>query len=596
LRKSKPKKHVTLTWRRRAPLALQLPARIAKYELEEYLGGGMSEVYRARDTVIGRTVVVKILTEAGCADPDAKARFLQEARLAGNIEHPNVISIYDFGEDSLQRPYMVMEFLRGEDLRHAIRENHLGDLRAKLKVALQVARALGYIHTLGITHRDVKPENIHITPAGAVKLMDFGIAKAQGLSMTRTGFVVGTPYYMAPEQVLGKEVGPAVDIYAFGILFFELLAGLRPVTGDTVERIFYAILNEPLDLLPLKGTVPAAVCDLIAACTAKDAAARPSSFDAVAAEIERIQAQMEAPAPATATMPMARAAAPPRAKSARVKPWLAVALGIALVAAIAVLAKMALAPGHRPDTRAPAGTAQQAPVSTALPATLSALGGDMVLVSAGPFLYGQAKKPVTLPAFYIDKTEVTNAAYLQFSESAGHALPPGFPADKPDDPVVNVTIDDARAFARWARKRLPTAQEWEKAARGAQGRLFPWGDERNPQFANVRDNPSLTRHEIMPVGQFPAGASPYGALDMIGNVWEFVEETVKPDPANVKGFAQRMKPPPGPRELWYEIRGGWFGMNLADPSYGGAWDYSAVPARWEDHVIGFRCVKDALAH
>ena len=276
-------------------MALQLPARIGKYELEVYLGGGMSEVYRARDTVIGRTVAVKILTEEGCADPDAKARFLQEARLSGNIEHENVISIYDFGEDERHRPFMVMEFLRGVDLRHAIRDGQLGSLPARLRIALQVARALGYIHSLDIVHRDIKPENIHLTASGVVKLMDFGIAKTQGFSMTRTGYVMGTPFYMAPEQVLGKNIGPAVDIYAFGVLFFELLAGVRPFTGDTVERIFYSILNEPLDLAPLRGSVPQPVCDLIARCTAKDPAQRPPNFEAVAGEIERILTAVETP-------------------------------------------------------------------------------------------------------------------------------------------------------------------------------------------------------------------------------------------------------------------------------------------------------------
>ena len=112
---------------------MQLPARIGKYELEEFLGGGMSHVYRARDTVIGRTVAVKILTEAGCEDEEAKARFLAEARMAGNISHDNILSIYDFGEDEQHHPFMVMEFLRGEDLRHAIQDGHLGDLTAKLQ-------------------------------------------------------------------------------------------------------------------------------------------------------------------------------------------------------------------------------------------------------------------------------------------------------------------------------------------------------------------------------------------------------------------------------------------------------------------------------
>src|SRR5215831_20496482 len=139
---------------------MDLPARIGKYELLEFLGGGMSHVYRARDTVIGRTVAVKILTEQGCQDEEVKLRFLAEARMAGNLTHDNILSIYDFGEDDRHRPFMVMEFLRGEDLRHAIKNGHLGESKDKLKVAVQVARALQYIHTQKIVHRDIKPENV----------------------------------------------------------------------------------------------------------------------------------------------------------------------------------------------------------------------------------------------------------------------------------------------------------------------------------------------------------------------------------------------------------------------------------------------------
>jgi serine/threonine protein kinase len=206
---------------------VQLPARIGKYELEEFLGGGMSHVYRARDTVIGRTVALKILTEAGCEDAEAKERFLAEARMAGNISHDNVLSIYDFGEDDQHHPFMVMEFLKGEDLRHAIKGGRTGGVREKLKIAVQVARALEYIHTQKIIHRDIKPENVNLGPTGVVKLMDFGIAKTEGLQMTRAGYVLGTPYYMAPEQVTGANVTEQVDVYAFGVLLFELMTGAK---------------------------------------------------------------------------------------------------------------------------------------------------------------------------------------------------------------------------------------------------------------------------------------------------------------------------------------------------------------------------------
>ena len=202
-----------------------LPSRIGKYELTEFLGGGMSHVYRAQDTVMGRTVAIKVLTEAACQDAAAKERFLLEARMAGNIAHENIISIFDFGEDEQGRPYMVMEYLQGEDLKDAIQKGHTGDLRDKLKIALPIARALQCVHKNKLIHRDVKPDNVHINTQGVVKLMDFGIAKSEGLSMTQVGFVLGTPYYMAPEQVTGAEITSQVDVYAFGVLLFELLAG-----------------------------------------------------------------------------------------------------------------------------------------------------------------------------------------------------------------------------------------------------------------------------------------------------------------------------------------------------------------------------------
>ena len=268
---------------------MTLPARIGKYELEEFLGGGMSHVYRARDTVIGRIVALKILTEAGCEDAETKERFLAEARTAGNISHDNVLSIYDFGEDDQHHPYMVMEFLKGEDLRHAIKGGRTGGLRDKLKIAIQIARALGYIHTQKVTHRDIKPENVNVSPAGVVKLMDFGIAKTEGLQMTRAGFVLGTPSYMAPEQVTGSAITAQVDVYAFGLVLFELMTGVKPIAGETVERILFRILNEQLNLEPLlQSGVPQALCDLVAHCTAKSPDERPQGFNLVIPELERI--------------------------------------------------------------------------------------------------------------------------------------------------------------------------------------------------------------------------------------------------------------------------------------------------------------------
>lgn len=277
---------------------MDLPARLGKYLLQEFLGGGMSHVYKAQDTVLNRTVAVKILTEQGCGDPEAKARFLQEARLAGGFAHDNIIRVFDFGEDN-GRPFMIMEFLKGETLREAIKHNHTGDLKNRLKIALQVTQALEYIHSLKIIHRDVKPDNVHIDGVtGRVKLMDFGIAKSQNVQLTRAGFTMGTPYYMAPEQVLGQHVTHLVDVYAFGVLLYELLAGLKPLSGDSVEKVFQKILNEPLPMEPLRQSgAPPSVRDLINRCTAKNPQDRIQSFELVKTELERILKGMSVPTP-----------------------------------------------------------------------------------------------------------------------------------------------------------------------------------------------------------------------------------------------------------------------------------------------------------
>src|SRR5216684_7290934 len=275
---------------------MQLPARIGKYELQELLGGGMARVYKALDTVIGRTVAVKILTEEGCADEETKSRFLQEARMAGNITHDNIISIYDFGEDADGRPFMVMEFLKGQDLKHAIKNGATGDVRNKLRIAMDIARALEHIHSQNIIHRDIKPDNVHITTAGAVKLMDFGISKMQTSTRTTTGVVMGTPYYMSPEQVLGKNITPQVDVYAFGVLLFELMTGSRPVVGDTVERIFYQILQEPLNVEPMRTAgISQPIIDLVCRCTEKDPDNRPQGLGEVCAQIQNIIKDWDAP-------------------------------------------------------------------------------------------------------------------------------------------------------------------------------------------------------------------------------------------------------------------------------------------------------------
>ena len=178
---------------------------------------------------------------------------------------------------------------------------------------------------------------------------------------------------------------------------------------------------------------------------------------------------------------------------------------------------------------------------------------------------------------------ISTAADAKFCQTTSRPLPDLFPTDQPNDPVVNVTIGDARAFAAWAGKRLPNQFEWEKAARGADGRAFPWGNERDPSHANVGT------HVLRPVNDFPGGASPFGALQMVGNVWELVDRLRPPSPQALKSYP-KLKPPPSADEPWYMIPGQSCGEPLLDAVIS---ESAPVPARWKDIYIGFRCVKNA---
>jgi serine/threonine protein kinase len=551
---------------------MQLPAIVGKYELLEFLGGGMSHVYRARDTVIDRPVVVKLLTVDACQDVEAKARFLQEARLAGNIQHENIVSVFDFGEHD-GRPFIVMEYLKGKDLRDAIRGGHTGSLIDRMKIALQIADALEYVNGRGIVHRDIKPENVHIDSNGRVKLMDFGIAKTADLSLTKTGMTMGTPYYMAPEQVAGKPATPLVDVYAFGMLFYELLTGKRAVNGDTIEAVLYQILNVPVDPEPMvnEGTPPP-VRALVLRCVEKKPESRPQSFRIVVEELrglisgstgERTQPVSSKTIPFPSSAPPVPAAK--RERSAAV--WAVPVVLIALVGAGAAWWLTRTKPSETPPIHEVVKEVVKDPPPVIV---------GMIYILAGSFLSGEQSTPVSLPAFYIDETEVSNADFTAFCSATGCPAPTA----APDLPVVRVTVAQARDYATWTGKRLPSALEWERAARGTDGNKYPWGNEDNVSLANVSGK------VLKPVKSYAA----YPEYQMAGNVWEMVEGNVEPSDEARAGFAKLLNPPLTAQDKWITMRGGSFNTKL-DAAV--AYQFARIPERYSSSDIGFRCAKSA---
>ncbi|MGH7860018.1 MAG: serine/threonine-protein kinase, partial [Candidatus Binatia bacterium] len=223
----------------------QPPRTIGRYRVVRTLGsGGMGTVYLAEDPALKRAVALKVVQGGLREQKQALARFRREAEISARLNHPNVITIHDVGEDPAVGPFITMEFIDGQSLAGVLRERTL-PIEARLALLVQAARALHAAHEAGIVHRDVKPHNLMISRDGRVKLMDFGVARSDESTLTVTGAVLGTPAYLAPEQIDGVQPSVATDTYAFAVLAFEALCGQRPYTADTVSKLLYQIVHEP---------------------------------------------------------------------------------------------------------------------------------------------------------------------------------------------------------------------------------------------------------------------------------------------------------------------------------------------------------------
>ena len=233
--------------------------RVGKFELHQLIGeGAMGTVWRAYDSVLRRYVALKLLSRAG-RTPEARDRFLREARAAAALQHPSIVTIYDLGESDEQL-YIAMELIDGRDLSSLIALREPLALERKLDVVIEVLQGLSYAHDRGVIHRDIKPSNIRLASDGAVKIMDFGIARLQSADVTGSGAIVGTPTYMAPEQITNGAITPATDLFAVGCLLYELLTYHKPFQAETVHGVLYQVLTtDPKPVRASGSSLPAAL-------------------------------------------------------------------------------------------------------------------------------------------------------------------------------------------------------------------------------------------------------------------------------------------------------------------------------------------------
>ncbi len=602
----------------------------SKYEVLCHIGGGgMAQVFLARHSGHGGAFAVKVLAEYLAQDPQVVARFEQEARTAASLSgHPNIVPIFDIGSGNGMH-YLIMQFISGQNLSSYLSEHGKLAPADALNVVAQTATGLVWSESKHIVHRDLKPANILLDQTGRIVILDFGLSKLADVAtgLTRPGESLGTPYYMSPEQIRGEPCDLRSDLYSLGIILYELLAGCRPFDADSIIAIQMAHLAAPVSLLRTADPSLPEACEVFVqkllqkrredryqspqelldelqklGATSGPGKLRPKvnvALEAILAEpVSTISATAaispptsvtthpipeatwsasaatispDMPRPHFATIPLPALTAPtpsiPKPRDKRRFLWIAGGV----FAAIVVVAVLFL-------SLAPAPPAPE----------LNDAYGRMLLVPAGDFIYGEnspdsprPRQTISLKGFYVDETEVSNKEYKQFVDATGHTAPKS--ADfttAPDDPVVGVTYEDAQAFAAWAGKRLPTEEEWEKAARGVDGRRYPWGQESWTNGVPTR---------LQPINSFPDRKSPYGALNMAGNVFEWTASTF---PAGNAEF-EDMRTVLGTTnfsKVWYTIKGGSFSPH--GDVFFQCFMRRGFPPDQQSPVIGLRCVRD----
>lgn len=573
---------------------------LGRYHILEQLGeGGMAVVYKAYDTRLETDVAVKVIRTENVlpsALERSLKRFEREAKALARLTHPNIVKVMDYGEFE-GKPYLVMEYLPGGTLKQKLGKPI--SWNDAISILLPIAKALDFAHRQNMIHRDVKPSNILITADGEPMLTDFGIAKIidddATVDLTGTSAAVGTPEYMAPEQATAKTVDHRADIYALGVVLYEMVTGRKPFVADTPMAV---LIKHATESLPRPSqfvtNLPDDAEKIMLKALSKNPNERYQSMGELAAAWQGV---MES----KGTFPTFVA----HKETKKKQPAVMMGENLATVDEES-LEKVDKSVEEEVEIKKPRLARPRKPVSNEFEISL-APGVEMTFmrVPAGKFTMGspdsagdddqRPQHEVFLDEFWMGKTPVTNLQYLAFVKDTGYNSPPDWkknlPANGKDKyPVVFVSWHDANEFCKWISKlrgediRLPTEAEWEKSARGLDGRIFPWGNKRpNLQLRNFLGAPITY---TIPVGYFsPEGDSPYGCADMGGNVWEWVSDWYD-ERYYINSNSQN---PLGPRKGKYRVVrcGAWYinrdGIRSTERS-------RYVPTDSQDY-LGFRCAR-----